>query len=712
MFFVHSTKIGTKPGVLIIYPWLALESSVMAEHTSLLIRALCVTFIHGDNGHELINKIDRLTDWSDFVATANEHRLLPLAYWTFKRLEIQIPESVNRLMASAYLRQKFIAKTQIAALLQALDALSKNGIEAVVLKGGILANKLYPEPGLRPMDDLDILVSPNMVMRARDVLISLGYHLPLPISRFDRTKHHLPIAIREDAGVTIGIELHSEAFHWYLHEPLDFSHLERPLARFEIQGIAVAYLGEASLLWMQYRGLRKFQEPLRKLHLIDIALMAERLPNHWQGPSLRTTRPELWNALVALDIYLPLSDHARQFLGIFSSHRNSDRMKLVDDFRGWPLMSTSSSLVDWRQIVWPSRTWANFFYGLSNNSSRWNIQNTHIRMCTRQVVLRIQAYQRRAQPYLMAAPSSAPRVHNQSTLLVTCMYNGLAGSRYGGRLNRDAFYRESLATIARASQLPILCFVSAEELESHQRFFASRPHQITWATFELAEFPHSNDIQRIKSQEFERYSSIEWQERCVEIMWGKFHLLAKAMAHYPNTENFFWIDAGLANTSVISTKYTSAQALQEGDFHRVDSAFSSALFSKILTVAKDRVMGISATSPHNRPIPEHYNERPYVNYHGLIGGLFGGSQKSMQTLCDLFEEKCKKILLSERLYFEESIMSGVFADHPELFELFTFDCWYHEGWEFYDPKKINFSQFFDLMLGTPPVVNPLKLPLT
>ena len=582
----------------------------MDEHTSSLIRALCVTFIQGDDGRTLIDKVDQLTDWSDFIATANEQRLLPLAYWTFKRLRVKTPSSVNRLMASAYLRQKVVAKTQITALLQALDALSKTGIEAVVLKGGILASKLYPEPGLRPMDDIDLLVSPNMVMRARDVLMSLGYQLPLPLSRFDRAKHHLPIAIREDAGVTIGIELHSEAFHWSLHEPLDFSQLARPLARFEIRGIAVAYLGEANLLWMQYRGLRKFQEPLRKLHLIDIALMAERLPNHWHGSSLRTTRPDLWNALAALDIYLPFSERARQFLGIDSGHQDAVCAKLSDDFKGWPLMSASSSLADWKQMVWPSRIWAKFFYGLSVNSGRWQIQKAHVRMCASQLVQRLYPLPRPAQPYLMTAPSGAQPVDKQSTLLVTCMYNGLAGSRFGGRRNRDTFYRESLATIARASQLPILCFVSANELELHQRFFQSRPHQITWATIELTEFPHSNAIQRIKAQEFEQYSTIEWQQRCVEIMWGKFHLLAKAMARHPNTENFFWVDAGLANTQIISTKYTSAQALQDGDFHRVDAAFSSALFSRILAVAKDRVMAIGTTVPHNLPVPEYYNERP------------------------------------------------------------------------------------------------------
>lgn len=62
------------------------------------------------------------------------------------------------------------------------------------------------------------------------------------------------------------------------------------------------------------------------------------------------------------------------------------------------------------------------------------------------------------------------------------------------------------------------------------------------------------------------------------------------------------------------------------------------------------------------------------------------------------------------LYFEESILSGIFADHPDLFVTFTFDTWYHEGWDYHDPSLVNFSQFFDLLLNTPTPSEPLKCP--
>jgi hypothetical protein len=250
----------------------------------------------------------------------------------------------------------------------------------------------------------------------------------------------------------------------------------------------------------------------------------------------------------------------------------------------------------------------------------------------------------------------------------------------------------------------------AADVPSHQSFFEGRPHDITWAPLELADIPHSSEIQRIKSDHPEDYAAFAWQQRCVEIMWGKFHMLQQALERYATTEHLFWIDAGLANVSIISTKYTNADALQAGDMHRVDSAFVPGLFMRMHEMAGERLLAIKSTVAHNRGIPQKYNERPYENADALIGGLFGGKRSVVNALCQLFEDKCQKLLADDVLYFEESIMTGVLADHPELFETYTFDSWYHEGWNRHDPKLVNFSQFFDLMLHTPTPPHPLKFP--
>jgi Uncharacterised nucleotidyltransferase len=750
----------------------------MALDSSFLIQCLCSAFVQDDRGAELRQAATGFKEWPAFLGEATHHRLLPLAYWTFKRHQIETPRQVKQIMVGAYLRQKSLAQAQTAAMLETLRAFSEHGIEAIVLKGGALAHLVYPEPGLRPMEDIDILVAPGYTAMAREVLLSLRYVAPPENTRYDRLYHHLPMAHRQDSGHTVCIELHRELFIRILNCRLDFSNLARPFAQFEIDGANVAYLGDANLLWMQYRGLRKLAEPLRKLQLVDIALLAQRLPDKWQGPSLRICHPELWHALAALDRYIPLSNRTRQFLGMPPRRIPDPSEAPGRDYAGWPRPLGPRKLADWGQTLWPTRWWAEFFYGLAPRSARWQIQRSHWGLFFHQGWRRLalgpaapnsffspklfveavpaipvsgssdsgalsaekaqqpgvavpQVHPPEVQPLQvqplqvqpkMQLEADAPnpssngaarvpaRAQTDSTVLVTCMYNGLSGTRYGGRLNRDQFYRESLATIARSSGLPILCFVPAADIPIQQAFFEGRPHHIAWAPQELADIPHTNEIQRIKSNHPEDYAALAWQERCVELMWGKFHMLRQALERYTTVEHLFWIDAGLANVNIISTKYIDAEALQAGDIHRVDSAFVPGLFARMREMAGERVLAIKATVAHNRAIPEKYNDRPYENADGFIGGLFGGKRNVVEALCQLFEDKCEKLLADDVLYLDESILTGLFADHPELFETYTFDTWFHEGWSHHDPKLVNFSQFFDLLLHTPTPSHPLTFP--
>jgi hypothetical protein len=735
---------GSKPASCFLILTLAPDLT-MALDSSLLIQRLCGTFVRSDRGAELRQAATGFKDWSAFLGEATHHRLLPLAYWTFKRHQIETPRQVKQIMAGAYLRHKSLAQAQTTAMLETLRALSEHGIEALVLKGGALAHLVYPEPGLRPMEDIDILVAPDCTALGREVLLSLGYVAPAESRRYDRLYHHLPMAHRQDSGHTVCIELHRELFIRILNCPLNFSHLARPFAQFEIDGGNVAHLGDADLLWMQYRGLRKLAEPLRKLHLVDIALLAERLPDKWQGPSLRVCHPELWHALVALDRYIPLSNRTRQFLGMPPRQIGDPSEAPGRDYAGWPRPLGPRKLAQWGQTLWPTRWWAEFFYGLAPKSTRWQIQRSHWGLFFHQGWRRLalgpaapnsffspklirvpaipvsgnpdsatlpaeKAQQADAAVPQVQPPQVQPKTQTDSTVLVTCIYNGLSDTRYGGRNNRDHFYRESLATIARSSGLPILCFMPAADIPVHQSFFEGRAHQVTWVPQELADIPHSSEIQRIKSDHPEEYATYAWQQRCVEIMWGKFYMLEQALQRYPTAEHLFWIDAGLANVSVVSTKYTDAEALQAGDMHRVDSAFVPGLFVRMREMAGERLLAINATVAHNRGIPEKYNDRPYENAHALIGGLFGGKRKAVNQVCQLLEDKFQKLLADDVLYFEESIMTGLFADHPELFETYTFDSWYHEGWNQHDPKLVNFSQFFDRMLDTPTPSQPLKFP--
>lgn len=94
------------------------------------------------------------------------------------------------------LRREFdIRRVQAAVLLplaleRALHPLAEAGMEPVVFKGPAVAVR-YPEPGLRPMDDIDVLLPATQHDRALDVLRRAGWRaLSRPGDHYDTILVH------------------------------------------------------------------------------------------------------------------------------------------------------------------------------------------------------------------------------------------------------------------------------------------------------------------------------------------------------------------------------------------------------------------------------------------------------------------------------------------------------------------------------------------
>jgi hypothetical protein len=92
-----------------------------------------------------------------------------------------------------------------AELAEVLAALSRRGVEALILKGAHLAAAVYADPGARLIRDLDLLVHREALPAAVAALEALGYHCPVGSLQLKVTSHHLPRFMR--AGRT-AIELH------------------------------------------------------------------------------------------------------------------------------------------------------------------------------------------------------------------------------------------------------------------------------------------------------------------------------------------------------------------------------------------------------------------------------------------------------------------------------------------------------------------------
>ena len=199
----------------------------MAPETALLLHcADTVTEGSQTETADLARAVDR---WEAFFEMAARHAIVPLVE---HRLAGLGPDSVpTEISASLRLaaEQSAVQSLRLAGdLIAVASALSTAAVEAIPFKGPTLAALLYGNLSLRQFQDLDILVHPEDVERARSALTGLGYSPVLVYDEDQRASlqlsgHHEQFAQRE-TGTTI--ELHwslnnrsltrdSFEFHWW-----------------------------------------------------------------------------------------------------------------------------------------------------------------------------------------------------------------------------------------------------------------------------------------------------------------------------------------------------------------------------------------------------------------------------------------------------------------------------------------------------------------
>jgi hypothetical protein len=119
-------------------------------------------------------------DWESILRMVRQHRLEPLLHWqlTRTRPELPIPPEVREALATRFKRATWRALEMRLELVRVHRLLVEAGIPYQALKGAFLAFHAYPQPGLRPLRDLDILVPKAEALRAFEVLIAGGLVRP------------------------------------------------------------------------------------------------------------------------------------------------------------------------------------------------------------------------------------------------------------------------------------------------------------------------------------------------------------------------------------------------------------------------------------------------------------------------------------------------------------------------------------------------------
>lgn len=122
------------------------------------------------------------TNWEILIQQAQENGVAPLLYWNLSKSGklAQIPAFAGNALRESY-AASWMNNQQI---LQELEHISKvfheEGIPIVLLKGACFALTIYPDIGLRPMGDLDILVPKASLAQAVQLAQSVGYVEAVP----------------------------------------------------------------------------------------------------------------------------------------------------------------------------------------------------------------------------------------------------------------------------------------------------------------------------------------------------------------------------------------------------------------------------------------------------------------------------------------------------------------------------------------------------
>ncbi len=159
-------------------------------------------------------------DWDRLFGLAKAHRVRPLVARGVGALPTGIVPSEVRdrcqQLGYAILKKNLLLTLELERLLAALDGA---GVEAVPIKGPVLASQLYGQLAWREFEDLDLLVRRQDAPAAADVLRSHDYRLAAGGARALelRSEYHYPF---HHAGGQGAVELHCELMPWYFGFPV------------------------------------------------------------------------------------------------------------------------------------------------------------------------------------------------------------------------------------------------------------------------------------------------------------------------------------------------------------------------------------------------------------------------------------------------------------------------------------------------------------
>jgi Uncharacterised nucleotidyltransferase len=245
----------------------------------LLLVGLCSAAVAGELPPKPTKMAGRI-DWERFVALARDHRVVPMLHGHLRsEMESTLPRSVTRIFRADHERNGLDCLRVSSQLIRVMEALNKEEIRSLPLKGVCLASRYYNNVMSRHVGDIDLLISLDKIVQADSTIRDLGY------SRVSN-ETHMPVgrAFSEDPRVVyhyfyLGPDRTLVELHFRLHPnpailPIDAETLaERREVVVSLGGASIPVLPDRlQLIFLATHGARHRWSRLQ--WLCDFALLS------------------------------------------------------------------------------------------------------------------------------------------------------------------------------------------------------------------------------------------------------------------------------------------------------------------------------------------------------------------------------------------------------------------------------------------------------
>jgi hypothetical protein len=264
------------------------------------------------------------------------------------------------------------------------------------------------------------------------------------------------------------------------------------------------------------------------------------------------------------------------------------------------------------------------------------------------------------------------RIMMNDTAIVTCFYTNLYGTKYGGRLGREAHYIHSLLSLLKITNADFIIYCDPSQKEMLQE----RVEPLNKTNVKIIGYSLDNFYMR---DLFARYKNTEAaisSHRCQELQYLKTYWMNKLKGY----DYVFWIDVGISYSGLIPDKHLIFQT--EIEYFNSD-LFCDDLINGMKKATQDKflILAINNHFPtlYRFLIDAFYDKKLTEISHHTIGGILGGKKETIYRFQNMFSTLAEDVITNIKEVHDEECIYNILCDrNPDMFNVQTFDMWWHE----------------------------------